>query len=436
MAIGQAEVRIDGIGAVRLALGILAVLFSLRVALQLVQTVLGLDSPIPMVRWDSGTMPYGVLLALQAAILVGLVWCIRAVDGRRRPRVGQLLLIVGGLYGAAMVIRMGIGVSGLSAHRWFMAPVPTALHMVLAGFLVVLGGHWRGGLAGVGGLLRVGFYPLAVGGGIVLYLWARQGGVAAAPAAYLAVIIAGAAIAVGELLLPYRGAWRPRRGTVGDDGFYLAVVQIALPALLSAGVVAMAGWAGVTPRGLWPHQWPVAGQVVLMLVTADFMRYWLHRASHAWPPLWRLHAVHHSPEGLYALNVGRFHPVEKAVQFTLDTLPFVVLGVSDAVLGGYLVFYAINGFFQHCNIDVRLGWLNWLISGPELHRWHHSRDARVSGHNFGNNLIVWDVLFGTRMLPKGRHVGALGLNNRRYPVRPLAQTAAPFFVDPNGATVS
>ncbi|MFQ5566823.1 MAG: sterol desaturase family protein, partial [Paracoccaceae bacterium] len=96
----------------------------------------------------------------------------------------------------------------------------------------------------------------------------------------------------------------------------------------------------------------------------------------------------------------------------------------------YFVFYAVNGFFQHSNVDARLGPLNWLVAGPELHRWHHSRIVRESNTNFGNNLIVWDALFGTRYLPE-RQVGVLGLLNRAYPKDFLGQTLAPVTVDPS-----
>lgn len=96
-------------------------------------------------------------------------------------------------------------------------------------------------------------------------------------------------------------------------------------------------------------------------------------------------------------------------------LPFIILGVNEKVLAGYFVFYSVNGFFQHSNCRVKLGFLNWIISGPELHRWHHSRLISESDNNYGNNLIIWDVIFGTRFLPSDRQVEELGLINRKYP---------------------
>ena len=105
---------------------------------------------------------------------------------------------------------------------------------------------------------------------------------------------------------------------------------------------------------------------------------------------------------LYWLNVGRFHPLEKAVQYALDTLPFAVLAVSQEVLATYFIFYALNGFFQHSNCRVRLGLLNYIIAGPELHRWHHSATAEESNHNFGNNLIIWGFVVWYTIPAKGQ----------------------------------
>jgi sterol desaturase/sphingolipid hydroxylase (fatty acid hydroxylase superfamily) len=38
----------------------------------------------------------------------------------------------------------------------------------------------------------------------------------------------------------------------------------------------------------------------------------------------------------------------------------------------------------------------------ELHRWHHSRLVRESNTNYGQTLILWDIVFGSRFLPSDR----------------------------------
>ena len=268
-------------------------------------------------------------------------------------------------------------------------------------------------------ILVVGLFELLVFSGLSLIL-----------SSYLSVVVGAVLITCHEVFLPYRSEWKPGIADIRNDALFMVTVQIAVPFLLSISLVL---WVaeflrsfGTTVQPVWPHELPIVVQAALMLLVADFFRYWMHRAFHKFTFLWRFHAVHHSPHKLYWLNVGRFHPIEKAVQFLVDALPFALLGVSDDVLSIYFVFFAINGFFQHSNCLVRLGPLNYVVSGPELHRWHHSEYIEESDRNFGNNLIVWDLLFGTRLLPDDREVGALGLLNRHYPTGFLVQMKTPF----------
>ena len=64
----------------------------------------------------------------------------------------------------------------------------------------------------------------------------------------------------------------------------------------------------------------------------------------------------------------------------------------------------------------------------ELHRWHHSRLVEESNTNYGQNLAVWDVVFGTRFLPEDREPPRdIGL--AEMPVFPMtwwAQIRSPF----------
>jgi len=279
-------------------------------------------------------------------------------------------------------------------------------------------------------LIPISAYPTTIFLGYFSFYFFQNVGIHVTISAYLAISLAALLITVHELILPYRGTWKPKFGEIKSDILFLILVQVGLPFLLAASIVVYAaenlktgGWA---LENIWPHEWPLAFQVVLMLILAEFPRYWLHRSFHKFSAMWQFHAVHHSPHKLYWLNVGRFHPVDKAAQFLFDALPFALVGLAPEVLAAYLVFYAINGFYQHSNCLLHLGWLNYLISGPELHRWHHSIKASESDHNFGNNLIIFDLIFGTRYLPNDRQVGALGLINRDYPRGFLPQMKTPF----------
>ncbi|MFK8019812.1 MAG: sterol desaturase family protein [Pseudomonadales bacterium] len=234
-----------------------------------------------------------------------------------------------------------------------------------------------------------------------------------------------------ERLMPYREDWLQADDDTATDVVHLLVnnglvttlEKIALIAIL----LSLTAWLGERFDGsLWPHQWPLLVQLFLMLLLAEFGRYWVHRAAHKVPVLWRLHAVHHSPNRLYFLNAGRFHPLEKLVFQLPEVVPFILLGTGIETITLYLTFNSIHGLFQHSNIRLKLGWLNYVFSMTELHRWHHSRDPAESDRNFGNNLIVWDLVFGTYFNPPGREVGVIGVQNPAYPKAYLAQLLAPF----------
>lgn len=273
-------------------------------------------------------------------------------------------------------------------------------------------------------------YPTVITGGIALHYALLQWNQSLITSTYVPVLIAAALITLFEFRFPHYQAWLPKKEDTKNDLWYMGIVQIALPRLIAflfvLALVEPIQSMGWSVTRFWPHHLSVGAQAILMILTADFFRYWLHRAMHENKFLWRFHAVHHSPPKLYWLNVGRFHPVDKILQLLLDTLPFILLGVSEQVIALYFVFYAMNGFFQHSNIELRFGFLNYIISSAELHRWHHSRVSKESNTNYGNNLIIWDLLFGTWFLPQDRAINDLGLSNRRYPYGFLEQLKTPF----------
>lgn len=66
-------------------------------------------------------------------------------------------------------------------------------------------------------------------------------------------------------------------------------VSTYVPVVLAAGVVTWCEWLwphrparrlDLPVSALWPHLWPVWVQAVLMVLVVDFLRYWMHRASH------------------------------------------------------------------------------------------------------------------------------------------------------------
>jgi sterol desaturase/sphingolipid hydroxylase (fatty acid hydroxylase superfamily) len=206
----------------------------------------------------------------------------------------------------------------------------------------------------------------------------------------------------------------------------IAVTALEKPILIALLITVTVALSNAFGSSLWPNHLPLVAQLGLMLVIAEFGRYWIHFAAHKVPLLWRLHANHHSPNRLYYLNAARFHPIEKILFQLPEVIPFILLGTNIETISMYLVFNTLHGLFQHSNIRIRLGILNYIFSMSELHRWHHSKIIDESDRNFGNNLIIWDIVFGTFFYPKDRKVTEVGLNNPDYPKSYAGQLIAPF----------
>ena len=273
-------------------------------------------------------------------------------------------------------------------------------------------------------------YPGVMTLAFALFALLQWGGASLIIGTYVPVLVTAALVTALESARPHRAEWRPKSGEVGTDLTFMVVVQLAFPPLMgflfTYALIRPAAALDLPIRGIWPHALPIWVQAVLMVLAVDLLRYWLHRASHENDTLWRFHSVHHSVEQLYWLNTARFHPIEKALQMLLDSLPFLLMQVDARVLALYYVAYATNGFFQHSNVRLHYGPLNYIVGSAETHRWHHSRLPRESNANYGSTVILWDVLFGTWYLPKDREVEQLGLQDPAYPKSFLSLMRAPF----------
>jgi len=251
-----------------------------------------------------------------------------------------------------------------------------------------------------------GGFPVVFGGAMTVAIVGMGRGwdpVVTAVALTAAVVLA---LLVLERVHPYHRAWLRSHGDVRTDLIHNAV-NFWIPEVYT--VVFVGGFAALGGRlsesfgaALWPTAWPLALQLLFALVIAELGTYWIHRLMHEHEWLWRFHAPHHSAPRLYWLNAGRFHPLDLFAQQFLAVTPLVLLGADTRIIALLTLFTAIHGLFQHCNVDVRLGPLNWFFSMAELHRWHHSKRVEEANTNYGANIILWDVVFGTRFLPEDR----------------------------------
>ncbi len=275
-------------------------------------------------------------------------------------------------------------------------------------------------------------FPLLLGGTIGMAI-ALMPALGPEGAVALALATGGLAVALSERLLPHRPSWNRSHGDVGTDALHAVVsgfgtTQLVRPVALYLGGLGAAALGGVIGGSWWPATWPLVGQLALALVVAELPQYWLHRWQHEYEPLWRFHAVHHSAPRLYWLNAARFHPLDLGLLYLVGYVPLVLLGCPGEVILLFALFDGVFGMLQHSNIAVRLGPLNRVFSMAEPHRWHHSRTLAEANRNYGSNLIVWDLVFGTFFLPRDREppeaIGIAGMPD--FPPTYLAQLAAPF----------
>jgi sterol desaturase/sphingolipid hydroxylase (fatty acid hydroxylase superfamily) len=213
---------------------------------------------------------------------------------------------------------------------------------------------------------------------------------------YLAL---AASLLLLERWMPHEAAWQPHDGQFRLDLGHTMVSNGTIQALLVLsgviGLSALLARLGHSGLGLWPHQWPLAPQVALGLAVSEFAAYWAHRTAHEWEPLWYFHAIHHSVEKLWCVNSGRFHFVDALKSVVPGVLILVLAGAPAEVMAWLSALTGYIGIMTHTNVAMRFGPLNYVFNTPALHRWHHSMDLREGNKNYGENLVIWDLAFGT-----------------------------------------
>jgi ornithine lipid hydroxylase len=88
-------------------------------------------------------------------------------------------------------------------------------------------------------------------------------------------------------------------------------------------------------------------------------------------------------------------------------------------------FNGVNGLLQHANVRQTTPGLDWVLATPDLHVWHHSKLPALANANYGSNVILWDVVFGTRLKHAPEPPLDVGLHYE-LPQTLLGQLATPF----------
>ena len=247
-------------------------------------------------------------------------------------------------------------------------------------------------------------------------------------------------------LLP-REIWRHRSTAV--DLQLAALVLLGRPVrfILFGLTVAIAGAA--TAEGLRALFGPpavtmgdsvamIALLAFLLFLVTDLATYIIHRLSHEVPVLWAFHRVHHSADVLNPVTLYRKHPVYDILSRLIDVVmlaplygvilyfwpPAVGAAVALGVRWGFGIFALLAGNLRHSHIWLSFGPLERLLVSPAQHQIHHSQAERHWDRNYGEVLAIWDWLFGTLYLPRGREELRFGLAGEEQPHRNLWQALA------------
>lgn len=280
-------------------------------------------------------------------------------------------------------------------------------------------------------IFRYLIYYLVMAASYLLFAFFLKLGVKLATATFIAITSGIFLTYASEYILPFKKEWLGFDDEAKTDGLYFVFIHTFFGNVIVALTTSLFIWVIakiqiITGKSTWLNRNTIIVQVILLIFISDFGRYWLHRFFHESPSLWKFHAVHHSVKKLYWWNVGRFHPIDKLTVLCFESLLFLYLGATPYLIALYYIFYSVNGFLQHSNIDIRLGLFNKLISGPEQHRYHHSDIPKEANNNYGNKVSVFDILFGTYYLPDLNGPSQYGLKQTNYPKSFIGQLLEPF----------
>lgn len=214
------------------------------------------------------------------------------------------------------------------------------------------------------------------------------------------------------------------------DFTYFAVAHVGvafIAAITTAPGTTLAAWTGVQDLQHWIGSRSLWLQVPAICVIADVVQYWVHRAFHRVPWLWRFHRIHHSVESLDWLAGSRLHLLEILCTRGLAFVPIAWLGFHPYAVMIFAGVISLHAVWTHVNARLRLGPLEQLIATPHFHHWHHAAEPDAIDTNFAAQFPWLDRLFGSYHAPAKRFPRSYGLiHGPKEPEGFFAQMVSPF----------
>lgn len=169
--------------------------------------------------------------------------------------------------------------------------------------------------------------------------------------------------------------------------------------------------------------------LVYMLVIG-FFEYWLHRALHDIPILWRLHAIHHQIEEMNAAR-SYSHWAQDALYLAVITIPLVFLIENPHQHIALLTtFYLVSNYYMHTDNPAMSfpPFLRHIVADNIYHHYHHSRAIEHWGRNYCSFFSFYDRIFGTQHMPEDEVFHPTGIDGYKplsgwkdYLIRPFTK---------------
>ena len=140
------------------------------------------------------------------------------------------------------------------------------------------------------------------------------------------------------------------------------------------------------------------GSFIIILLSIEFIGYWIHRAYHTFPALWPIHTVHHTDTEFDVTTSQRNHPFEIIISSIFVTPIVLLLGAPALVLAIHYFLQTAVSLITHSNIIVPRSVdhvLRWFIVTPDFHRMHHASDRKYTDSNYSVIVPIFDYLFRT-----------------------------------------
>lgn len=236
-----------------------------------------------------------------------------------------------------------------------------------------------------------------------------------------------------EKLWPHKNQPVFRLGWKTDfNHFLLNHLLIGFMLLVTNHVVYdMFGWVSMLGTDVYIQTLPFLGQLFLIILLADLVQYWAHRAYHEVPFLWRFHAVHHSAKKMDWMAGSRQHLLEIIATRCLVLIPVFLLGFSKSVIDAYIIVVGLQAVFNHANVNFKFGWLKYIIVTPQFHHWHHSSDKAAIDRNYAAHFSFLDYIFGSAVKGQTEWPEEYGVVGDYMPDGLIKQQVFPFLKQPN-----